>query len=185
MLLSERCWCVKWYEGPNIEILCVHVLKCPTFPLNIPMFASVPRKPVLCPVRYWLEADLCPLQTLSPRKGLPAKVRTRQGKRRRRGRRKSTKSGLAQGRAPPSTTRPPNPGPGPTRKQSTVSPVPIGRHAVPGGCAGRPWRGTAVGAGSSFPRATGPAGVSTDLLTAHLQVQLANPNDIFPGSLGV
>lgn len=80
MLLSERCWCVKWYEGPNIEILCVHVLKCPTFPLNIPMFASVPRKPVLCPVRYWLEADLCPLQTLSPRKGLPAKVRTRQGR---------------------------------------------------------------------------------------------------------
>ena len=185
VVLSKKCWCIKWCEGPSVEISRMCILKRCTSLLNIPMFASVPRKPVLCPVRYWLEADLCPLQTLSPQKGPPAKVKSHRGKRRRRGRRKSTKSGLAQGHAPPSTTRPPNPGPGPTRRQSTVSPVPIARRDVPGGCAGRPWRGAAGDAGSTFLGVAGPTGASADLLTAHAQVPLANPSDDFAGCLGV
>lgn len=147
-------------KTPKLTVLRVHFN--PTFPLNIPMSASVPRKPVPCPVLYWLEADLCPLQMLNPQKGLPAKVKTHRRKKRRRGRRKSTKSGLAQGRAPPSITRPPNPGPGPTRKQSTVSPVPIGRHGAPGGFTGRPWRGALLpqsgraGRGELRPRESSP-----------------------------
>lgn len=36
-----------------------------------------------------------------------------------------------------------------------------------------------------LPQSDRASGASTDLLVAHLQVQLANPNDIFPGCLGV
>lgn len=138
---ADRPQCHSPLRHPSPTVSPVALLRddvCVRLPLFIPHTCFVPRKPVLRRVLSWWEADRSLRWMPTALRGLPAGAEMRQEKKREKRKRKSTKKGPEQDHVLPRATRHPSLGPGPTRKRSTLFPVPIGRCGGRGGCAGGP-----------------------------------------------